>query len=504
MSTTNKITVFPELNVLKRTLEEIQGTYTESKPQLAEALAPLKPKGKADLVDEFKPLAKNPLTKRTSTTLSKRMKALQEAMARVDADLADPKGLARMLQGEYDGELVENYGGVLNPGVDRIVKLSKELDAASYGTAALKLEHELKSEISLLSIGLNAFFEVMDLRPDIDTEDTILLDFVEELGKNLSGLGESAMLQDLWELVGSWITLFSNRSLYQDSLAYWLTVGEFELETPRNLDGYKKGDVLGRVNMKMGNIRSASMTRGRLPLGIELTTKGKLLVSNPDRLFAGTFRGLEMEIANDLGFKTNLPLGDLIFSEDLEATYSVRPPLKLTEAQEGMLLAYPTDPDGKLVGAQVTGGDFPPGIGFDTATGEFSVANVKRLKVGGYSLQVVTIDELGGETEHKITLVVEKGEKGIQFAFKSPGKFILPLKTGQSLGTVVASTGEVVGMALLQGLIPKGIRLMPDGRVTVIASRSLQPGDYEFQVSVTTSTKQTGTLTIKLSFEKGK
>lgn len=504
MSDKNNITLFPELNQLKRSLKDLQGSYSDRKPQLDEALKVLKPKSKADIVDEFKPLAKSPLSKRTPSRLSKRMKALKEVLGKVEKDLDEPDGQRRLLTGEYDGDLVEHFAPVLKDSLERIKQLAEDQKGISYGSKSIQLKHEYDSEISLLNIGLNGLFETIDLRPDIETKDNVLFDFLSDYGNALGQLRDNEEMDEIWNLTSSWIGIYGGRTLYSDSLAYWLEVGTLELEPTRNLDSYKNGDVLGRINMQIGKLSSVSLVRGRLPLGLELTSKGKIVVTSPARLFPGTFSGLEVLVENDLGFKTRLAVGDLIFTADLEATYSVRPPLKISDAKEGMLLAYPTDPDGKMDGALVTGGDFPPGIGFDTSSGEFSVANPKRLKEGTYEVSVLTIDELGGETSHDITLVIEGENSHLKLTFKSEGTFQLPLQTGMFLGTVVSSSGDVVGMALIDGKLPQGVGIDPKGGVRVNDDRILEAGVHTFQLSVSTSTGLVGNITIVLTFNPPK
>lgn len=506
MSDKKNITLFPELNQLKRSLVELQESYAESKPQLNEAIKALQPKGKAEAVDAFKPFAKSPLTKRTPSRLSKRMKALKGAMEKVDKDLADEKGRNQILSGEYDDDLVEIYAPVLKAAIARIEDLKKELKFISYGTQSIQLQHEYESEISLLALGLNGLFETIDLRPDIQTKSTVLFDFLSDMGNALGGMRDNEEMAEIWNLTSSWIGLYGERKLYADSLAYWLEVGAMKLEPSRNLDSYKTGDVLGQVEMYIGNLDSVSLIRGRLPFGLELTANGKLVVTEPKRLFAGTFQGLELILENDLGFKTEIPLGELIFSSDLEATYSVRPPLILGEAKEGMLLAYPTDPDGKMDGALVAGGDFPPGVGFDTSSGEFSVANPKRLQEGSYTIKVITIDELGGETAHEITLVIESKSTQLSLTFKSlsQGNYTLPLQTGQVLGTVVASSGKVVGMAQTGGKAPRGVKINSSGRIEVSSPKELDQGTYSFELSVSTSTGLVGSIVITLIFAQPK
>ncbi len=501
MSDSSKYTLFPELSGLRRTIFELKDTKTETKPKLAELVDQLNLPSRLDTVDELTSNSKSPLTQSLPKEYEEKAEPIRAAIQSIEADLVDEVQRVEIASGNYDERLIQQLQPHLYLLLEELEGLNLELKGLPYGTRSIERQHLYDSYVALFNIALNTFFDTLELRPLFLESGSRLDGFMDALGGRIDQISGQTGLDSLWDLMASWIRTWSEKDFYRDKLAFWIRMAELEVEAPRNVEGYEDGDELVRIEMLNGEFASLEVEEGRLPVGIGISETGAVAVEEADKLFAGSFRGIVLRVENNRGFVNLLPLEGLEFRPDQAASYTVIPRLFIPDLENGSLLAYPIDLDGAIAGAQLLGGNFPPGVEFDTRQGHFKVADTSRLVPASYQLEVVTFDEFGGETEHKLTLTLIAGkEREAVFVSESPFK-ISELSPLQVVGKIEVENGIVAGAAPIQGKVPPGCSLTSLGVLVVEDPTVLKPGKYGFPASVTTANKQVLSCNVLIQFQ---
>jgi hypothetical protein len=496
----NPHALFPELNNLRRTLLDMQDTFAGSKPKLNEALATLMPRERSKVIDKISATAATPLGKVVPTQVSAQMRAFRSAIRGIDNSLRDDSTKrSGLFQGELDGDIIKAFEQPLIDSKNEILRLSTELGAAAFGAKAIDMQHELDTHVQLLNVGLNAFLETLDLRQYAFEPGSSLDDSVTSIGNKIGELAEVAAARSTWALISAWISRWAERPSYRDKVAAWLPFAAIQLAPVQNVDRYKIGDVIASATTHNGKIARATLVAGRLPAGLEFSVaEGAIVVADPKRLIAGRYSGISFQVENERGFVNALTIPSLELGYDEEATYTLIPNLFIDTIEENALLAYPTDPDGKMVGAQVISGRMPAGTQFDSISGEIRVANKLRLRPGTYPLTIMTYDEIGGESTHEIELAIMAPAAISSATVHADNPIQLPVPAGEVIAYVSVANGYIVGTAVVSGAMPPGVRHNSAANFIVANPTVLVAGVYAFNLSLTTSMGEVINLPVQL------
>ncbi|QNF31507.1 DUF11 domain-containing protein [Adhaeribacter swui] len=175
------------------------------------------------------------------------------------------------------------------------------------------------------------------------------------------------------------------------------------------------------------------------------------------------------------------------------AVYTIEPPRNIDSYTDNQSLATVADPDGAIRAAQIISGTLPPGVAFNTTTGQFTVADRNLLVPGSTTVQVRTSDNDGGQTTLSVTLTfLPDAEVGVTvFAAKN----FYDYRNGDILATFTDDDGPVVSTSVVSGSgsLPNGLS-MPDGHIVVSNRFPLRPGSYPLTVR---TVDQTGGITEK-------
>lgn len=407
MKKESKVVVFPELNKVKHVLWDVQGNFRDDKPKLNTRLKDLQPKGQNRLLDQLEQLKKSPLSGRFPEGLRTDMDELRHAMTQVESFLGDANSRRALKSGRMDTTLNKLYAPVLDDNLAAIGTLSEELKTMSYGAKAIEAFHIFQTRINLLEITISNLFDTLDLRVGVANPDSALNQLFQNLRAGLAPLNERDEMAAVFELLANWKDRWADKPFFAEQLAGVLPLAVVKLERQKNLENYRVGDVVASLKGLGGKLTEVKLARGRLPQGLQLDqTTFQLVVSNPGALFEGTFGDLEFDVKNEFGLSSRVILDDLEFGSDVEAYYVMEPVKPVADYVAGDLLAAPVDPDGEVIFAQLTGGTFPKGVRLNLANGEIRIADPAKLNPGTYDLQVLTGDETGGETSHRISLSI--------------------------------------------------------------------------------------------------
>ncbi|MEM6270378.1 MAG: hypothetical protein AAF998_13125 [Bacteroidota bacterium] len=488
MSNKNNFSLFPEMSALKSTLWELQGEFAQAKPELHEALEALAPQGQNRPLDELEAAAVSQLTEQAPPELTATIAQARTIYEQLDQLLSDADERAAVIRGERDEYTRDLVAAALEPNYLEIVRLAKEIPALGYGTEALELEHVMETRIGVMNILLNRTFEVWDLRPPLTVNGQAIIDFFTGMAERFAALVHVDAMLPAWDLTGAWMRRWDEtKPELRAAVRAGVPIGQYVMAPPRNIDNYRKGNRIATLQLNFGRMASASVVGGLLPAGLELNARnGAVQVSDPARLFPGVFSDIQLEVVNDEGFDAVLDLGEIEFGLDFEASYTVFSPVNTDMVQQGDLLAYPTDPDGTLSGAQIVGGNYPPGIRFATRSGELTVHDPAKLVPGIYDLKILTRDVNGGETFHDIQIEFAAAVS-VTVNYQANSPYTLPLSNDIALAKPSVSTGSILGAALLSGSLPGGAILQSDGIIAVNDSTQLTTGNFTLVISLTTS-----------------
>lgn len=455
---------FPEWGALRRTLREEQDLYTDSKPLLAAAVEGLLPTAPYAQLGGIEAKLPAPSTGAIHAEVATLLGRIRNAFAAVDQLFAQPEFRKDWVEGNPASveDVFENF---LDPNL--VQELASYLQATHallqelpYGIQQLELQHAYARAAELLVTTMNGLFELLDHLPGEIESGLVLPALMDQLAGTFTSISAQSGLGEFRNLIANWASKWPLKPGLSTPVEGWLEVATLDMQPPFVIDRYAAGDTIASVRMRAGNLASVQVAKGKLPRGLRLTGDGKILVDDPALLLEGIFGDIELAGTNDRGFSFTLTVPDIEFSYDNEATYVVLPPVTLAEYQDKMVLAFPKDVDGALVMAQVQTGKIPPGIRFNTETGEFTVARVGKLVAGTYALTVTTVDPKGGHTLHDIELKIG-AEGGTADAIPVSVKLmaILPVTQGDRIGTLMVDGIGVVDAQVIRGSVPAGLAM---------------------------------------------
>jgi gliding motility-associated-like protein len=182
----------------------------------------------------------------------------------------------------------------------------------------------------------------------------------------------------------------------------------YSLAPSKNVDQYENNETLATASDANGDIVSTELTQGTMPMGLEFSDDGTISVSDKSLLVAGSYE-VTMRTLDEKGGTTDHALtltmnqqGDF----DREAEYTVYTPKPINEYKNDQSLADVSDPDGAIIYSEVAQGTLNSGLKL-LNHGKIAVDDYRRLKVGSQSLTILTRDELGGATTHRVTITID-------------------------------------------------------------------------------------------------
>ena len=163
-------------------------------------------------------------------------------------------------------------------------------------------------------------------------------------------------------------------------------------------------DVLANFSDSDGTIYKSYVSAGQLPNGLSLTNAGVLSVTNLTALQAQGGHFLFTIRTVDITGGSTLTKFDITIYKEYQAYYVVNSFSANHNFTLGEVVAYPVDSNGIITSASITSGSLPPGIGFNTSHGKFTVISLSALTGGTWTLGVKTHDNYCGISNNNVTI----------------------------------------------------------------------------------------------------
>jgi hypothetical protein len=456
----------PEVIALRKAMLETQDEHAIEKPVLNTALVALRPKSYHAQLAGMASKLPSPHTGAIDAELLGILNEYNSAFASQDSLFESDTFRKDWQKGLEIDSISVLYQAPMERNIEFLKTSFEEMAGLSYGVQLLDLQHAYRRGIELLRIATNAMFELMDTLPGDISESPGLEEWMHTFSDSFEPIAQQPELADMRNLIASWNARWPLRPVLTEKLNKSLEVARLEMAPVRAHEGYAVGDAIVSVIMLAGKLATVRLESGRLPIGMQLNNQGQIVVSEPAKLLAGRFTDLVLAGTNDLGATFELAVPEIVIGHDIESIYYVVPNIQIAQLTEGQPLAYPIDPDGNIVEAQVTLGNLPRGIRFNTTKGIFEVADPSKLKVAVHTMEVTTIDLNGGTTRHTVVLDLKGMTIGTIYVPKQID-ITLPVSTGQVVGELNASGVSVVNPIMETGMLPAGLAMNFFGSIYV-------------------------------------
>jgi hypothetical protein len=406
MSTINSFPLFPELSPLRKLALELQGQFAASKPGLDAKLTEIRSGISKRRIDEFVEFLALPGTSEPNGELLRLHASVSGYVYSLDEYLMQSASASDILEGNTVEEMLEVSGKNLQEVGDLLQRIIKEYaDEEETVVPGSERRFILDRTGDLMSILMNAFFEMLDYLPAFAEFPKRLDDILKEYGKNTHYFSGIIGAAPFAEMLANWMHRWEHRKELSERINWWANIATLDLPPPQNIDKYKTGDKVLGISVLRGKIVELATLSGRLPAGMFCHPNGSVMVDAPAKLMAGIFEGIVLKGKTDEGLGFIVPLPELELNVDIEASYEFNSPFVIESCPQNTILASPLDEDDRIEEAQIMEGRYPPGVKFNTRNGVFSVGHPERLSAGLYPMKVVTIDRSGGETVHELLFV---------------------------------------------------------------------------------------------------
>ncbi len=262
----------------------------------------------------------------------------------------------------------------------------------------------------------------------------------------------------------------------------------YSVAAPKNVDLYRKGEVLATVTDEDVSVESAVVS-GSLPSGVYLnSSNGEISVSDSSLLVAG--KSIVTITTTDFKGGVTIQSVAIEFIKDSESVYTVTDPRNENDYATNEVIASVRDEDGPFSDILLISGTIPPGTSFDIKTGAIIVSNPFLISGGSYPLTISTVDKKGGRTTQTISLVFIKDNESV-YAVNSP-KQVAEYENGDTLASVTDADGSIIYAELVARVLPEGSELdAQTGAIMVTNQSLLVAGSY--WVRINTSDEAGGT-----------
>ncbi|WP_400193015.1 putative Ig domain-containing protein [Hymenobacter sp. B81] len=283
-------------------------------------------------------------------------------------------------------------------------------------------------------------------------------------------------------------------TIFNDTEAVYSTPNSF------NRDGLANGTSLATVTDANGAITAATLASGTLPSGMGFNPgTGQFTVNNAMAPLAGTY-DFTVATTDATGGTSPAVAVSITVYNDTEAAYSTANTFNRDALSNGTSLATVTDGNGAISSASLVSGTLPSGMGFNPATGQFTVNSATAPAVGVYNFTVNTVDATGGRTTAlpvRITIGADQ-----EAVYSSPNRHNREAQVLNSvLATVTDADGAISSAAITAGTLPSGMGFNPaTGAFFVSVGGAGRPanGTYTFTVSTTDATGGTSSQVVSV------
>ncbi len=242
---------------------------------------------------------------------------------------------------------------------------------------------------------------------------------------------------------------------------------------------YNENDLLATVTDQNGPIVSAEIVEGELPAGAILQEDGTISIDDTSLLQSGGYNVTIMTTDQFNGITVSeltLVIGDA----DIESIYSLEIFYPVSDYSDGFVLAHASDENGEIVETNIIEGQSPSGTRI-LEDGSITVNNATQLIAGDYIVNVKTIDEFNGTTDHELSLTFYPDD--IEAVYEVYGsKPISDYNENELVAIASDENGEIIESSLLQGKFPSGMVLLENSEIKVSDPNELIIGNYEFIV----------------------
>jgi gliding motility-associated-like protein len=254
----------------------------------------------------------------------------------------------------------------------------------------------------------------------------------------------------------------------------------YVINPARNVDSYANSDVLATVTDADGNIVSASIVSGTLPVGTAINpTTGAVTVIDADLLVAATTT-VDVSTEDEDGGITVQTIA-ISFIADNEAVYSVNPARNVDSYVDSDVLATVTDADGAIVSATVVTGSLPAGTTISPTTGAITVSDADLLVATTTNIDVATQDDDGGVTVQTVSITFIADNEAVYSV--NAARNVDSYADNDVLATVTDADGAIVSAAVVSGTLPAGVTInATTGAITVADADLLVAATTNFDV----------------------
>lgn len=258
---------------------------------------------------------------------------------------------------------------------------------------------------------------------------------------------------------------------------------------------YQSGTVLAKIQNTEDEEVSIEVTG--LPPGVTLDPlTGDISITDKTALIPGSFPLRICATLPDGTHTTSMVTLEFGTKSDTPAVYTVAGPKRISEYQEGDVLATVSDPDGPVTAAGFISGQVPPGTGVNKFNGTVFVTDVTKLIPGNYEMTLSTTDAKGGTSINVVDITL-----GADVIYRIERKRNIDSYTDGSVLALASFPGaQVVSAQVISGELPPGTSMQQSGSVIVENAALLEGGTYTATIGVTTDTQiyDTETITLEL------
>ena len=170
-------------------------------------------------------------------------------------------------------------------------------------------------------------------------------------------------------------------------------------------------------------------------------------------------------------------------NDDCSAEYVTMPAGPVNQYQDGEIIAIATDADGPIIAAAISEGELPEGIVL-VDDGTILVVDHTKLLPGSHTLEVVTVDNKGGMSTHKLNISFHSSGKADRKASYKvyPPKPVNQYKNQETLIIPADPDGKITDIKWVKGLVPPGTEITTDGKMVVTDQNALKADSYDVQL----------------------
>jgi large repetitive protein len=238
--------------------------------------------------------------------------------------------------------------------------------------------------------------------------------------------------------------------LLDDQPAVWTVI------PPTPVGQLTDGQIIAYPADPNGPVIRATITAGSVPEGINFDTfSGTFVVTTVMVIKAGFYKFI-VETLDIQGGITVAGIAFVITDNDSDAIYTVEDPRNVDDYVNDEILAYPEDPDGAIIAAEVRTGEIPPGCVLET-NGTIRISNITTFEAGTFISEIRTTDVNDDTTDNVVIIEIIHDTEAVYVIAPAPNYDLI--STGMLLAAVSDPDAAIVSARLTMGKLMAGIRL---------------------------------------------